>query len=191
MGVREFCLFGEDKQTLLKFKNTLVTGGSTYLCSIKETGKLLTIIRGYTPDLVIIEVVNKFEELKPTLEVIDQETMAACILILDERTNQIMDFLTRSKVISYIIKPVSDDSIMHAIDLSILNFSRVLRYEKKFVQLNEMLKSRRVVEKAKWILVEQDGLTEFEAYETIRKKSRDNRLPMLKIAEAIILSKEK
>lgn len=189
MGVGKFCLFGEDKKTLLKFKNTLVTGGSIYLRSTKETGNILRIVRGYTPDLVIIEVMNKFEELKPILEVIDEEILTACILILDSQTDKLMDFLSRSKVISYIFKPVSYNSVMQVTDLSIINYNRVLCYEKKIKELNETLESRKAIEKAKWILVEQEGLTEFEAYDTIRKKSRDNRLPMIKIAEAIILYK--
>lgn len=189
MGVGEFCLFGEDKKTLSKLKNALVTGGSVYLGSIKETGSILRIIRDYTPELVVIEVMNKFKELKPILEVIDEEILAACILILDTRSDQLVDFLRGLKVISYIVKPVSDDSVMQVVDLSILNYNRVLRYEKKYKELNEILETRKAVEKAKWILAEKEGLTEFEAYETIRRNSRNNRLPMIKVAEAIILSK--
>ncbi|MFZ5986536.1 MAG: ANTAR domain-containing response regulator, partial [Bacillota bacterium] len=59
----------------------------------------------------------------------------------------------------------------------------------KVKKLNDTLESRKIVEKAKWILVEQNGLSEAEAYEAIKKKSRDNRMPMKSIAEALILTR--
>jgi response regulator NasT len=56
-------------------------------------------------------------------------------------------------------------------------------------KLNDTLESRKAVEKAKWILVEKEGYTESEAYEAIKKKSRNNRITMKEIAEAIILTR--
>ena len=56
--------------------------------------------------------------------------------------------------------------------------------------MTENYESRKQVERAKWILMERDELSENEAYERIRKKSMDNRMSMKSIAEAIIYTYE-
>lgn len=188
MSHGKFCLFGEDKRTLSKIKNALTAGGNIFIGYSKETSNILKILRGCSPDLIIVEVMNKFNELKPVLEVIDDESLAACILIVDSRNDEIIEFLGRSKVITYIIKPLCNESALQIADLSLLNYNRVLNYEQQVKTLNETLDSRKTVEKAKWILVEQEGISESQAYEIIRKKSRENRLPMKKTAEAIIIT---
>ena len=56
--------------------------------------------------------------------------------------------------------------------------------------IQEELETRKKVEKAKGILAHEQGITEYEAYNLIRKSSMNRRLPMKDIAEAIILSRE-
>ena len=69
-----------------------------------------------------------------------------------------------------------------------LSYNRVCDYENKLCKMNESLESRRLIGKAKWILINKHNLSEKEAYEVIRKKSRDKRIPMKSVADAIILS---
>jgi AmiR/NasT family two-component response regulator len=185
----KFILNGDDKKVLSHIKNTLASNGHIYLGYTKDSNSILRHIRSCLPDLIIIDATNKFHEMKRMLEVIDEEILAACILILDNRSDDIIEFLRKSRVISYLAKPVFDEALLQVIDMSLINYSRVLNYEQKVKKLNETLESRKVVEKAKWILIEKDGFTEAEAYEAIQRKSRDSRIPMLEIAEAIILTR--
>ena len=90
---------------------------------------------------------------------------------------------------TYVTKPVFEEIINQIAELSILNFKRVWEYEQKVKKLNDTLENRKIIEKAKWILVEEKGLSEAEAYELIKKTSRDNRIPMRYIADAIILTR--
>jgi response regulator NasT len=64
---------------------------------------------------------------------------------------------------------------MQIIDMTFLNFRRTLDYEEKVKKLNEALESRKIVERAKWVLVEENKISENDAYEIIRKRSRDGR----------------
>lgn len=187
MEYARFLLCGEDKKTLATIKNTLVANNHIYIGYTKEMNSILRHIRSYSPDLIIIDVQNKFRELKQVLEVIDEEILAACVLILESRNDEVIDFLRYSRAMSYLTKPIFDETFFQVIDISLINFNRILDYEQKVKKLNDTLESRKAVEKAKWILVDQDGLTEAEAYESIKRKSRDSRMPMREIAEALIL----
>lgn len=189
MDYGKFILAGEDKKTLAGIKNALAANGHIYIGYSKEPVNILRHIRNCSPDMVIIEAYNNFKELRNTLEVIDEEILAACILILDGKNDDILGFLRNSRVMTYITRPVFDESILQVVDLSLMNFKRVLDYEQKVKKLNDTLESRKVVEKAKWLLIEKEGYSEAEAYDAIKKKSRDNRMPMRNIAEAIILTR--
>ena len=141
------------------------------------------------PDFIIVEVCNNFKDLRQSLEVIDEELLSACILIMESRQDEVFDFIRNSRVMTYVAKPVYDESILQIVDLSVINYKRVIDYESRVRKLNDTLESRKLVEKAKWLLVEQEGMSETEAYDAIRKKSRDNRMPMKEIAEAIIMTR--
>ncbi|MDQ2087113.1 ANTAR domain-containing protein [Herbivorax sp. ANBcel31] len=188
MGYEKFVLAGGDKSALISVKNALTATGYTYIGYTKELSNVLRLIRKYTPNLIIIDIKRNFRKLRETLNIIDEELLCGCILILENRDEEIINFLKESRILTYVVKPVFDENILQITEISVINYYRVLEYEKKLKKLNETLESRKIVEKAKWILVEENGLSEAEAYETIQKKSRDSRMPMKNIAEALILT---
>lgn len=189
MDSGKFIVSGEDKRTLTILKNILVGNGHVFTGYLKETSKLLRCVRTNSPDFLIIEVSNNFYELKPVLEMIDEEILSVCVLILNTRNDEIIGFIKETRVISYITKPIMEEPVIQVVDMSLLNMKRILEYERKVRKLNESIESRKTVERAKWILVEKEGFTEEGAYDAIRRKSRDNRIPMKEIAEAIILTR--
>jgi response regulator NasT len=189
MEYAKFLLCGQDRKTLAGIKNLLTQNGHIFIGYSREPANILRHVRTYTPEILVIEVENNFNELTGTLEVIDEELLAACILLLNNRNSSVFEFLGRSRAITYVAKPVFDEVLVQITDITLANFRRICEYEAKVKKLNETLESRRLVEKAKWILVEQEKVTEAEAYELIRKKSRDNRMAMREIAEAIILTR--
>jgi len=64
------------------------------------------------------------------------------------------------------------------------------RLEGEISQLSEQLQARKLVERAKGILQRELGVTEEQAYLTLRRQSRQRRKPMKEVAEAIVLSEE-
>jgi two-component system, response regulator PdtaR len=184
-----FVLIGQDKVALSHIKNALVSDGHTFIGYSSNHSGLLKIVRTLQPELTVIEYPGSFRELKQTLEIIDEELLSPCILLMDIRKEEIMEFLNSSRILSYITKPVHEDVLLQIADMLLTNFKRVMQYEDKVRQLNNTLENRKILEKAKWILVEQDRVSEAEAYDMIRKRSRDNRITMRATAEAIILAR--
>ena len=189
MNCAKFIVSGQDKKQLTQVKNTLTSNGNIFVGYSSDPVNILRHIRSIQPDLVIFELSVNFRDLKETIRVIDEELLAACILLLDSRNEEVFEFLRNTRIVSYLSKPVIDYVLLQIVDLSMSNFLRIKEYEDKLRQLNNTLENRRVIEKAKWILVEQDGCTEMDAYKIIKKKSRDNRISMNEIAEAIILTR--
>ncbi|OGO80817.1 MAG: hypothetical protein A2Y21_09500 [Clostridiales bacterium GWC2_40_7] len=189
MNCTKFLVTGQDKKQLTVVKNTLTTNGYIFVGYSSDPTSLLRYVRNIQPDLLIMELSYNFKDLKQTIQVIDEELLSACILLLDSRNDEVLEFLKNTRIASYLTKPVTNDVLLQIADLSMSNFLRIKEYEDKLRQLNNTLENRKVIEKAKWILVEKDGYTEMDAYKIIKKKSRDNRITMHEIAEAIILAR--
>lgn len=189
MECAKFILAGEDKKALATMKNALVQSGHLFLGYTREQNGLLRHIRSLEPELLIMEVGSSFPTIRSILEVVDDELLCACILVLESRNEEVFEFLRQTRVITYVAKPVFDEVMLQIADISISNYQRILEYEEKVRKLNATLESRKLIEKAKWILVEQSSYTEGEAYEAIQRKSRENRIPMRQVAEAIILTR--
>lgn len=184
----KFILCGNDRKTLSGIKNALTANGHQFIGYTGEFSSVLRHVRKCLPNLIIVDVGTQFQLVKGFLEVIDEENIAAVILILDVRSDEISEFVTNSKMVYCMTKPVFAEALLQILHMALLSYSRVFRYESRIRELNEELENRKVVEKAKWLLVEKEGCSEADAHDMIRKKSRDNRLPMRKVAEAIILS---
>jgi len=189
MESAKFIVSGDDKNALGSIKNTLSADGYNYIGYVKEPFSVLRAIRSHSPQFVIIDVCRRFIELKPVLEVIDEEMLAACVLLLDFRSDEVFEYIKKTHVMTYITKPVYEEALLQMVDLALVNFNRVSQYEEKIRRLNSTLENRKLIEKAKWILVEKEKMNEIEAYEWIKKRSRDSRMPMKDIANAIILTR--
>jgi response regulator NasT len=89
-------------------------------------------------------------------------------------------------VSGYLVKPVSENDLLPAITLARSRFKQFRMLEHELGDLKEALKARKLIEQAKGILMEKEGIPEVEAFKRIQQQSRNQNIPMAKLAEAII-----
>jgi response regulator NasT len=150
----------------------------------------MRLVRSYHPDFVVVDTNMKLRELKNTIETIDEEMLCACIIIGEYKDLDIESLLEKSKVLSFCPKPLNKDIFFHIIDMTMMNYKRVFELANKLKEMTENYETRKLVERAKWILMERNGINENEAYDRMRKKSMDSRMSMKSISEAIIFTYE-
>jgi response regulator NasT len=93
-------------------------------------------------------------------------------------------------VVGYVVKPFREAELMPVIELSRARFDEFRTLEKEVGSLKEALETRKLIERAKGVLMESHGLRESEAFHRIRKTSMDARKSMKEVAEAILLAYE-
>ncbi len=77
-----------------------------------------------------------------------------------------------------------------AIEVALARYGEFRALEEKTRTLSEQLETRKVVERAKGLLMEKQGLSEQEAFRKIQKASMNNRKSMREVAEDILLTNE-
>ena len=89
-------------------------------------------------------------------------------------------------IMAYLIKPIKERELLAALEVVTSRFSEFEWMQERTVELEEELAARKVIERAKGVLMRREGLDEAEAYERIRQQAREERRSMKDVAEALL-----
>jgi response regulator NasT len=95
-----------------------------------------------------------------------------------------------SGAMGFLIKPLRECELAPAIELAISRFEQFTSLREDNESLRKTLEARKVIERAKGVLMKQAGLSEADAFSRIQRNSMDLRKPMVEIAEAILLGEK-
>ncbi|MFZ5634104.1 MAG: ANTAR domain-containing response regulator [Bacillota bacterium] len=158
---------------------------------VGETGdglNALKMVRSRQPELVIIDAgisgLDGFEVAK----IIHEDKLAPVIVLTTTYSQSMIEKAKEARVSALLTKPVDEMSILPAIELALSGYSEIVKLESKVKELKELLETRKILEKAKGILMETMGLSEAEAFRRMQKQSMNKRISMRQVAEAVILA---
>ncbi|MCG8564873.1 MAG: response regulator [Desulfobacterales bacterium] len=145
--------------------------------------------RKHNPDLILMDIKMPLLDGLKAARMIRQEKLAKAVLLLTAYSGkQFVDQAKEIGVAGYLVKPVSEASLLPMIEIAVSQAGEITRMEGDIARAQEQLESRKLIEKAKGILMKQDGISENEAFKRIRKLSMDKQCPMKDIAKIIILN---
>lgn len=148
----------------------------------------LKLIRVRQPDLVIAEVFLPAMSGLELARIVSDDKLAPVVLISSNYDHATLEEAKLAGAFGYLVKPVGEASLIPTVEIALSNYSEVVRLEEQVKELQEKLETRKIVEKAKGILMHTLGLTEAEAFRKIQKQSMNKRISMRAVAEAIILA---
>ncbi len=105
-----------------------------------------------------------------------------------EYYDKYMEELKESGAFSYIVKPAKKSEILAQTIIAIENFKKFRDIKKENENLKQYIKDRKLIGKAKNILIEKEGISEREAHRRLQKLSMNSGRPIEEIAKAIILT---
>ncbi|MEM8530267.1 MAG: response regulator [Chloroflexota bacterium] len=168
-------------------------------------------LKGLGYDVIAIartgtEAVDLASRLNPDLVIMDirmpeiEGTEAAARINHNQRTPIIMltaytdrDTIRRAEAagaLGYLVKPVNETELTPAINIAMARFKDIESLRQQVGELEDSLEARKLIERAKGILMQRLGLSERDAYERLRHRARDKRAKMRDIAQAIIEAEE-
>ena len=172
----------------MDLKELLTEGGYTVLSEVSDGFDAVEQCKLYHPDLVILDIKMPFLDGISAAKIIYEEDLADTIIMLTAYSER--EFIDQAKgcgVSGYLVKPIDEKSLVPSIELAVARSQELKRLRKDMEKVSEQLKSRSVIEKAKGIIMQEQGMTEQEAYDYIRKLSLDKHLSMRRVAEIILV----
>ncbi len=150
----------------------------------------VNLARELKPDVVIMDIKMPDLDGIEAAQVLTQEKIAPVLLLTAYSQRDLVDRAKEAGVVYYLVKPFREQEIVPAIEIASARFQEFRELEKEVGDLRETLETRKLVDRAKGILMDQQGLSEAEAFRKIQKMSMNTRKPMKEIAEAIVLAHE-
>lgn len=142
------------------------------------------------PDLIIMDIkMPKLNGLKAS-EIISNRTGTPILLLTAYSQKEFVDKAKEANIFGYIVKPVTDSSLIPAVEIALKQAEQSSKFREKINQMENKLKSRKIIEKAKGILMRRMNLPEDAAFQKMRKISMDKQVPLEKIARRIIVKYE-
>jgi len=143
-----------------------------------------------SPDLVLMDIkMDDMDGLEASRQILALKPLPIVILTafsqedLIEKANEI-------GVSAYLVKPVSESDLLPVLVLARSRFKQLQTLQQEVGDLKEALRTRKLVEQAKGILMDKERITEAEAFKRIQQQSRNRNIPMGKLAEAIITASD-
>lgn len=173
-----------DLREMLSNLNYLVVG------EVGDGRSAVNLARELKPDVVIMDIKMPDMDGIEAARLMTQEKIAPVLLLTAYAQRDLVDRAKEAGVVGYLVKPFREQEIIPAIEIALARFSEFRELEKEVGDLNETLETRKVVDRAKGILMDTQGLTEQEAFRKIQKMSMNTRKPMKEIAQAIVLAQD-
>lgn len=172
----------------MDLKELLSEGGYTVLSEVSDGFDAVEQCKLYHPDLVILDIKMPFLDGISAAKIIYEEELADTIIMLTAYSER--EFVEQAKgygVSGYLVKPIDEKSLVPSIELAVARSRELKRLRKDMAKVSERLESRSVIEKAKGVIMQEQSMTEQEAYDYIRKLSLDKHLSMRRVAEIILV----
>lgn len=151
----------------------------------------INICREKLPDLIIMDVKMPVKDGIEAANVINRLYHTPVVLLTVRDDEETVRRAISAGVMGYLIKPVRLEELLPVMELAISRSREFEALRKENQDLKGTLSARKVIEKAKGLLMEKEKISEDEAFSRIRRISMDKRKTMKEIAEVIILSLDK
>lgn len=150
----------------------------------------VNLARELRPDLVIMDIRMPEMDGIEAAGSLTTDDIAPVLLLTAYSEPELVQRANQAGVIGYLVKPVREAQLGPAIDVTLGRFREFRQLKSELGNVKEALEARKVIERAKGLLMERHGLSEAEAFRRIQKRSMDSRKSMKEVAEAILLANE-
>lgn len=172
----------------MDLKELLTEGGYTVVAEVSDGFDAVENCKLYHPDLVLHDIKMPFLDGLAAAKIIYEEELADTIIMLTAYSER--EFVEQAKdygVSGYLVKPIDEKSLIPNIELVVAQSKEMKRLRKDMAKVSERLANRSIIEKAKGQVMQEQNLSEQEAYHYIRKLSQLKGLSMRRVAEMILV----
>lgn len=184
-------LIAEDNDLVSLTLEDQLKGLGYEVVGIARTGtEAVMLASRLKPDLVIMDIrMPEMDGTEATARIRDQ-TGIPVVMLTAFADKEAIRRAEAAGALAYLVKPVNEQELPPAITIALARHREIQNLRNENLELQEVLEARKLIERAKGILMQRLGLSERDAYERLRQRARDKRTKMKDIAQAIIEAEE-
>lgn len=140
------------------------------------------------PDICVLDIKMPVKDGITAVSELVEGGIAPAILLTAYSDRELVERAKDAGAFAYLVKPFKPNDLPPAIEVAVSRYRQQQELNKQVADLNERLEARKLVERAKGVLIQKHGLSEAEAYRRIQQSSMNMRKSMREVAEAILLA---
>jgi response regulator NasT len=148
------------------------------------------LCRKLKPDLVILDVMMPKVNGLQAAAIISKERLAPALMLTAYSEAPMVEEATKAGVLAYLVKPFRKQELQPAIEVALARYKELSALEGQIDALHEQSETRKLVAKARNILMERNDLSEREAFRRLQAQSLTLGKSLREIADAVILTED-
>ncbi len=184
-------LIADDEPIIrLDLRQLLENMGHTVVGEAGDGATAINMARQLRPSLILLDVKMPSMDGIEAASVISRERIAPVLILTAYGQGDLIERARDAGVFAYLVKPFKETDLLPAMEIAMSRYHELATLEKEVGRLEEALETRKLVDRAKGILMKKFGLSEPDAFRRLQTQSMKTRKSMKELAEAVILADE-
>jgi two-component system, response regulator PdtaR len=180
-------LVAEDETIIrLDLKDTLERAGFEVCGEARDGEEAVELAREVKPDLAVLDVkMPRLDGIEAARRILAERPIPI-VMLTAYGHDELVARAVETGVFAYLVKPFRESDLLPAIQTAKARYAELETLREEAESLAEALATRKLVERAKGLLMEQEGLSEQDAFTRLQRVSQTSGRPMKVVAEALI-----
>ncbi|XZH03934.1 ANTAR domain-containing response regulator [Clostridium perfringens] len=188
---RTIVIVDDEPITRMDTREILEANGYDVVGEASDGFEAIEVCKKYNPSLVLMDIdMPLLDGIKASKVLTKEKLVGGVILLTAFEDKKYIEMAKEVGAFGYMIKPVNEKVFIPNVEMCLSKAEEFDELKKDYDKINNKLNDRKLIEKAKGILVKQLNSNENDAYNRIRKLSMDRRTTMAEIAKIIIVGYE-
>ena len=180
-------VIAEDEAIIrLDLKETLEEEGYEVVAETGRGDEAVELIREYRPDLAILDIKMPGLDGLEASRLVSAEKLCPVVLVTAFSQREIIEQARDAGALAYIVKPFQKTDLIPAIEVAIGRFRELQLLANEVGALEEQLETRKILDRAKGVLIDKFSFTENDAYLFVQRHAMSERTKMRDVAERIV-----
>lgn len=180
----------DDTLVAVSVRNQLEALGHQVVAEARNGAEAIQIARDTAPDLILMDIKMPEMDGITASRAIMEDRPVPIILLTSYSDPELISEADEAGVQAYLVKPVDEAEMRPTIQIAMSRFRQLQQLSEEVEGLKQALAERKLIERAKGILMKRLNLSEEDAYIRLRQQARSRRVKMAEIAQSIIQAAE-
>lgn len=176
----------ESQQRAVEICTGLIQAGHQVAAVLPSALELITRIEEIKPDIILIETESPSRDTLEHLGVMNRDMPRPVIMFSQDDDQDTIRSAIRSGVAAYVVDGFDIDRLRPVVDVAVAHFEEHQALKRELAETSRKLSERKVIEKAKGILMKSRGMDEEMAYGALRKLAMERSQPLAKVASNLV-----
>ncbi|MBV7407837.1 ANTAR domain-containing response regulator [Maritimibacter sp. DP1N21-5] len=176
----------KDRERGVLIEESLRVAGDFEIRVVSETNDLAAKIRDLNPDVVLVDIANPSRDVLEELAIASGPMQRPVAMFVDRSDENLTRTAIEAGVSAYVVDGLKSDRVKPILDAAVARFNMFHRMRVELATTKRALEERKVIDRAKGVIMKARKVDEDEAYAILRKAAMDQGKRVAEVAQALV-----